>query len=106
MKNLVENAIKYTPTGGRVTATVTADGDATVLTVADTGIGIPPQHAERVFERFYQVDAARSGSGGRGTGLGLAIVKHAVAQLGGQVTLDSVVGQGTTLTCRLPAGTG
>ncbi|HEX8325224.1 MAG TPA: ATP-binding protein, partial [Tepidisphaeraceae bacterium] len=57
---------------------------------------------DRVFERFYQVDPARSGSGGRGTGLGLAIVKHAVAVLGGRVSLTSTVGRGTTVTCILP----
>jgi two-component system phosphate regulon sensor histidine kinase PhoR len=73
-----------------------------VVSVADTGIGIPAEHLDRVFERFYQVDAARSGSAGRGTGLGLAIVKHAVAALGGTVRLESVVGRGTTVTCTLP----
>jgi len=72
------------------------------LRVADTGVGIPPEHIDRVFERFYQVNAARSGSAGRGTGLGLAIVKHAVAALGGSVQIDSAVGQGTTVTCVLP----
>jgi signal transduction histidine kinase len=76
-----------------------------VITVADTGIGIPPEHLDRVFERFYQVDSARSGSAGRGTGLGLAIVKHAVAALGGTVRLESRVGKGTTVTCVLPQGT-
>ena len=75
-----------------------------MIVVADTGIGIPPEHQERVFERFYQVDAARSGSAGRGTGLGLAIVKHAVAALGGAVRLESRVGKGTTVTCVLPQG--
>lgn len=102
IKNLVENAIKYTPAGGRVMATAEEDGDTVVLRISDTGVGIPPQHTERVFERFYQVDPARSGSGGRGTGLGLAIVKHALAVLGGHVTLTSIVGRGTTVTCVLP----
>ena len=102
LKNLVENAVKYTPAGGRVTATVVADGSGATIVVTDTGVGIPPQHTERVFERFYQVDPARSGSAGRGTGLGLAIVKHAVAVLGGRVTLTSVVGRGTTVTCTVP----
>jgi two-component system phosphate regulon sensor histidine kinase PhoR len=71
------------------------------LRVADTGIGIPAEHLERVFERFYQVDSARSGTVGRGTGLGLAIVKHAVLALGGSVKLQSEVGVGTTVTCSL-----
>ena len=72
------------------------------LRVADTGVGIPPEHIDRVFERFYQVGAARSGSAGRGTGLGLAIVKHAVAALGGAVDIESAPGEGTTVTCVLP----
>jgi two-component system phosphate regulon sensor histidine kinase PhoR len=104
LKNLVENSIKFTPTGGRVTCDAghgEADG-AVVLRVSDTGIGIPPEHLERVFERFYQVDPARSGSAGRGTGLGLAIVKHAIAALGGTVQIESVVGKETTVTCVLP----
>jgi two-component system, OmpR family, phosphate regulon sensor histidine kinase PhoR len=103
LKNLVENSIKFTPAGGKVSADVIENGDSSVsLIVADTGIGIPQQHLERVFERFYQVDPARSGSAGRGTGLGLAIVKHAVHALGGTVDLNSAVGTGTTITCRLP----
>ena len=102
LKNLVENAIKYTPSGGRVMATIAREGAEVVLKVSDTGIGIPPQHEERVFERFYQVDPARSGSGGRGTGLGLAIVKHAIAALGGRVSLTSTVGRGTNVVCVVP----
>ena len=112
LKNLVENSIKFTPPGGSVTVTLTAeppadDEDETaeaeiVVAVADTGIGIPPEHLERVFERFYQVDASRTGSAGRGTGLGLAIVKHAVAALGGTVQIESAAGKGTTVTCRFP----
>ncbi|MGC4030630.1 MAG: ATP-binding protein [Tepidisphaeraceae bacterium] len=103
LKNLVENGIKYTPAGGKVVTTIAREEGGIVIRVADSGIGIPPQHTERVFERFYQVDPARSGSStGRGTGLGLAIVKHGVANLGGRVTLASVVGRGTTVTCVLP----
>jgi signal transduction histidine kinase len=100
----VENSIKFTPPGGAVTCEV-GRGDAdrsVILRVSDSGIGIPPEHLERVFERFYQVDPARSGSAGRGTGLGLAIVKHAIAALGGTVQIESVVGKGTTVTCVLP----
>jgi two-component system phosphate regulon sensor histidine kinase PhoR len=105
LKNLVENSIKFTLAGGRVTVSVESNGSTdgvVTLRVADTGVGIPPEHIDRVFERFYQVSAARSGSAGRGTGLGLAIVKHAVAALGGSVEIDSAVGQGTTVTCVLP----
>jgi two-component system phosphate regulon sensor histidine kinase PhoR len=106
VKNLVENSIKFTPGGGRVTVSLTNAPNSTngnvILTVADTGIGIAPEHRERVFERFYQVDSARSGAAGRGTGLGLAIVKHAVHALGGTVTLQSSVGAGTTVMCEFP----
>jgi two-component system, OmpR family, phosphate regulon sensor histidine kinase PhoR len=99
VKNLVENSLKYTPSGGRVkVAAGQADGTFTI-TVEDTGIGIPPEHLERVFERFYQVDAARTGGGTRGTGLGLAIVKHAVTALGGTVNLESKAGEGTIARC-------
>ncbi len=102
LKNLVENSVKFTPAGGSVTVAVGPMETGWSLSVADTGIGIPPEHRDRVFERFYQVDPARSGTAGRGTGLGLAIVKHAVAALGGTVKLESTVGQGTTVTCLLP----
>jgi two-component system phosphate regulon sensor histidine kinase PhoR len=111
LRNLVENSIKYTPGGGKVMVNLrsseSSDGrggrrDVIVLRVQDTGIGIPPEHLERVFERFYQVDSARSGSAGRGTGLGLAIVKHATSALGGEVDLQSAVGVGTTVTCTIP----
>jgi two-component system phosphate regulon sensor histidine kinase PhoR len=116
LKNLVENSIKFTPTGGKVTVTIrrssapAADagdgaakgGPGIVLAVADTGIGIAPEFIDRVFERFYQVDSARSGTAGRGTGLGLAIVKHAVHALGGTVGLESQLGVGTTVRCEFP----
>jgi two-component system, OmpR family, phosphate regulon sensor histidine kinase PhoR len=115
LKNLLENAIKFTPAGGTVTLTIEARPIAArarndsgrvdsevVLTVTDTGIGIPAEHLERVFERFYQVDAARTGSSTRGTGLGLAIVKHAINALAGSVKITSAVGKGTTVCCTLP----
>jgi two-component system phosphate regulon sensor histidine kinase PhoR len=106
LKNLVENSVKFTPGGGSITVSFASTQihtrPAVVLEVADTGCGIPSQHLDRVFERFYQVDAARSGTAGRGTGLGLAIVKHAVAALGGTVNLESTVGVGTVVTCTLP----
>ena len=106
LKNLVENSVKFTSVGGSIIISMATvrwnDQPAVELAVADTGIGIPPEHLDRVFERFYQVDAARSGTAGRGTGLGLAIVKHAVAALGGTVQLASTVGKGTTVTCIFP----
>lgn len=91
--NLTENAIKYNVEGGSVTVSVEKNG---VLTVTDTGIGIPPEHQQRVFERFYRVDKSHSKQIG-GTGLGLSIVKHAASDLGATVTLQSQVGKGTTV---------
>jgi two-component system phosphate regulon sensor histidine kinase PhoR len=106
LKNLVENSIKFTAPGGSIILSLSntqhENQPAVELKVTDTGIGIPPEHLDRVFERFYQVDAARSGTAGRGTGLGLAIVKHAIAALGGTVRLQSTVSKGTTVTCILP----
>jgi two-component system phosphate regulon sensor histidine kinase PhoR len=106
LKNLIENSVKFTAPGGTIILSMIAiehhGKPAVELKVTDTGIGIPPEHLDRVFERFYQVDSARSGTAGRGTGLGLAIVKHAVAALGGSVRLTSTVGKGTTVTCILP----
>ncbi len=102
LKNLVENAIKFTPAGGTVCIVVSVEPKAAKLTVSDTGIGIRAEHLDRVFERFYQVDSARTGTSGRGTGLGLAIVKHAVHALQGQIHLTSTPGRGTTVTCEFP----
>jgi two-component system phosphate regulon sensor histidine kinase PhoR len=99
--NLLDNAVKYTPEGGQVrTSLRVADGHA-VIEVADTGPGIPREHQDRVFERFYRVDKARSRELG-GTGLGLSIVKHACRQHGGDVALASVPGHGSTFRIRLP----
>ena len=105
IKNLAENSIKFTPVGGSVTVAFTLDAsitDGLCIAVTDTGIGIPLEHQARVFERFYQVDPARSGSAGRGTGLGLAIVKHAVAGMGGSIDLSSEPGKGTTVKLAFP----
>ena len=99
--NLLDNAVKYNHPGGTVRLTLRDDGDGTVLSVADTGIGIPTEARERVFERFYRVDKSRSKEVG-GTGLGLSIVKHAAAVLGAAVSLESTLGEGTTVTVRLP----
>jgi two-component system phosphate regulon sensor histidine kinase PhoR len=99
--NLVVNAVTYTPSGGWVKVSLAAEGGRAVLTVADSGIGIPPEHIERIFERFFRVDKARSRAKG-GTGLGLAIVKHAVNLHGGQVAVDSRPGAGSTFTVSIP----
>ena len=99
--NLCDNAIKYNREGGRVTVSTGRAGEEAVLTVKDTGIGIPPQHQDRVFERFYRVDKSHSKESG-GTGLGLSIVKHAVQDLGGRITLDSTPGEGTEIRVFLP----
>ncbi len=92
--NLMDNAVKYNVPGGSVTASVSKNG---ILTVEDTGIGIPLEHQERVFERFYRVDKSHSKTIG-GTGLGLSIVKHAVAYLGADIKLQSKKGKGTVVT--------
>lgn len=95
--NLCENAIKYNKDGGSVTVSTHPKNGGIELTVSDTGIGIPPEHRSRVFERFYRVDKSHSKATG-GTGLGLSIVKHAVQYLGGQIDLTSRVGEGTKIT--------
>jgi two-component system phosphate regulon sensor histidine kinase PhoR len=103
LENLVDNALKYTPEGGRVTVHWHADGDQVCLEVEDTGIGIPQADLPRVFERFYRVDKARSRELG-GTGLGLSIVKHLVNAMHGSVRVTSRVGEGTTFIVQLPRG--
>lgn len=100
LDNVLSNAITYTE-DGEVSVKVTADDDAVIIAVRDTGIGIPAGDVERVFERFYRVDRARSRTSG-GTGLGLALVRNVVERANGTVSIDSRVGEGTTLTVRLP----
>ena len=100
--NLVENAVAYSPGGSRVTVGLTRADGWIELSVADEGIGIPADEQERVFERFYRSDPARSRATG-GTGLGLAIVKHVTQGHGGEVSLWSAEGKGSTFTLRLPA---
>ena len=99
--NLCDNAIKYNRDGGRVDVTVAADADGSSITVADTGIGIAPEHQARVFERFYRVDKSHSKASG-GTGLGLSIVKHAVQYHHGRIELESTPGTGTTVRAVFP----
>ena len=102
VQNLCSNAVKYNVEGGRVDVTVTKRGSSVVLTVADTGIGIPRAHQSRVFERFYRVDKSHSRASG-GTGLGLSIVKHAAQYHNADIQLESVLGKGTTIRVAFPA---
>jgi two-component system sensor histidine kinase SenX3 len=99
--NLIANAIAYSSEGGRVGVGVLVDGDAVEISVADQGIGIAAEDLDRVFERFYRVDQARSRNTG-GSGLGLSIVKHTVQNHGGDVRVWSRPGRGSTFTIRLP----
>ncbi len=99
--NLVDNAVKYTPPGGRVEVTGGFEGSEIVIRVSDTGIGIPEGKLPRIFERFYRVDKARSKETG-GTGLGLSIVRHVAENHGGRVTVESTLGEGSTFTVYLP----
>ena len=99
--NLCDNAIKYNRDGGRVDVTVAADAGGSSITVADTGIGIAPEHQGRVFERFYRVDKSHSKASG-GTGLGLSIVKHAVQYHHGRIELESTPDTGTTIRVVFP----
>ena len=99
--NLLDNAIKYNHRGGTVRAGVENGEQTVTLRVSDTGMGIPAEHQERIFERFYRVDKSHSKEVG-GTGLGLSIVKHAVQILHGQLTLSSTPGEGTTITVVFP----
>lgn len=99
--NLCDNAIKYNVDGGRVDIAVASGTDGSSITVADTGIGIAPEHQGRVFERFYRVDKSHSKASG-GTGLGLSIVKHAVQYHHGRIELESTPGTGTTIRAIFP----
>ena len=102
LRNLLENAVVYSPERTRVVVTTKKAGDGGAeISVTDQGIGIPERDLERIFERFYRVDPARSRATG-GTGLGLAIVKHVTAAHGGRVTVRSVEGAGSTFTLWLP----
>ena len=103
LQNLLDNAVKFTPPGGKVACRFEAVDDHVHIHVADTGCGIAPDIQDRVFERFFQADASRSGEPKvRGTGLGLAIVKHAAERLGASVKLQSTPGEGTTVTVAVP----
>lgn len=99
--NLVDNAIKYTEPNGKVKVRIEKSGGKLVLSVKDTGVGIPEEHLPRLFERFYRVDKSRDRAKG-GTGLGLAIVKHIVLSMKGEIKVESEVGKGTTFTVSIP----
>ncbi|HXX93036.1 MAG TPA: ATP-binding protein [Planctomycetota bacterium] len=101
LRNLVDNAIKYTPEGGTITLRSALEEETVLFTVADTGIGIPESDLPRIFERFYRVDKSRSRELG-GTGLGLAIVKHVAQLMGGTVTVQSQAGKGSVFRLRFP----
>ena len=96
----MHNAIKFTPLGGQVTLSPQSAGEEVILSVQDTGVGIPADDLPRIFERFYKADRARSGGG---TGLGLAIAKHIVQAHGGRIWAESVEGRGSTFRFSLPA---
>jgi len=99
--NLVDNAVKYSGEGSEVVISTRMEDGSGIISVSDNGIGIPKEHLERLFERFYRVDAARSREQG-GTGLGLAIVKHIVLRFKGTIDVDSEPGRGSTFTVKLP----
>ncbi|MEZ2391967.1 sensor histidine kinase [bacterium RCC_150] len=101
LRNLIDNAIRYSPENTRVGVGVRVKEGVVAISVTDQGEGLSPEDQERIFERFYRVDAARSRQTG-GTGLGLSIVKHVVSNHGGEVTVWSQPGQGSTFTIRLP----
>ena len=101
VRNLIDNAVRYTPRGGRVDVSVSAEDGKVILEVMDTGMGIPQRDLTRVFERFYRVDRARSRETG-GTGLGLAIVRHVAENHGGDVAVKSELSAGSSFVVRLP----
>jgi signal transduction histidine kinase len=101
LDNLLQNAVKFTPEGNSITVRVWQASDSVFLQVSDTGIGIPPDKLESIFDRFFQVDGSSKRRYG-GVGLGLALVKQVVETLGGDVTVESAVEKGSTFTVRLP----
>jgi signal transduction histidine kinase len=103
--NLVDNALKFTPPGGKVNLSAVRAGDELELSISDTGPGIPQEALPRLFDRFYQVDASRAGGEGHGAGLGLAIAREIVAAHGGRISVRSDLGHGTTFVIHLPLAT-
>lgn len=100
--NLLSNAVKFTPDGGRITVRVTDMGDMARAEVSDTGVGIPPDKLDKIFERFYQIDGSAPAHGSRGVGLGLAISKGIIVAHGGEINVESEPGKGSTFRFTLP----
>jgi two-component system, OmpR family, phosphate regulon sensor histidine kinase PhoR len=105
LQNLLDNAVQYTPSGGRIAVDAVPSNGHVVISVVDTGIGIPQAEQSRIFERFYRVDAARSREAG-GTGLGLSISRHIVEAHGGRIWVESTVGEGSRFYFSVPIATG
>jgi two-component system sensor histidine kinase SenX3 len=103
--NVVDNAVKYSDAGSTVAVTVSRGTDAAVVQIEDSGIGVSAEHLDRIFERFYRADKARSRDTG-GTGLGLSIVRNIVTQHGGQVNVESIEGKGSTFRLTFPLSDG
>jgi heavy metal sensor kinase len=99
--NILENAVRYTPTGGNISVSLLKKDSNAITSISDTGIGIPPEHLPHIFERFYRVDKARSRADG-GVGLGLAIAKYIAESHKGKITVESEVGKGTNFTVTIP----
>ena len=99
--NLVDNAVRFTPSGGAVTVSAHRHNGSVEICVSDTGVGIPPEHLPRLFERFYRVDSARAREDG-GTGIGLAIARSVVEAHGGHLKAESEMGKGSSFTFDLP----
>ena len=102
LANLVDNALKYTPPGGKITLSAAAEGDWAILRITDTGPGIPADEQERIFERFYQLDKSRRGGSGRGVGLGLPIAREIIRAHSGSLWVESSPGQGSVFVIKIP----
>ncbi len=101
IQNLLRNAVRYTPEGGLIRVVVAPEGESVVIRVQDTGVGIAPEDLERVFDRFFRSDQRHSRKGG-GAGLGLAIARQSIEGMGGRITVESILGEGTVFTITLP----
>lgn len=102
--NLLENAVRFTPAGGAIRLHARTEGDRLQIEVADSGVGIPPEHIPYIWEPYYKVDPARTRDANSGTGLGLSIVKRLVEQMGAEIRVESEVNRGTVFQILLPPG--